>query len=224
MTTHCYVPLLGKRIRVTQLTSSGAVGTHYIATAGFISINLSAEIEDGTEIIQRNAAGQLCVNEKRNNSFKRFNVEMEFCDVNPSLLSFVTHAQEYEDYAGEVAGFTIPEGEITGAFSLELWAGLSGALDDENASAYFLLPYVKKGQLGDLTVDGENAITFSLAGAFTQGGNAWGVGPYDVLMNGDSPSVAAPLPTAIDPFDHLLVVDTAVTFPAAACAPSLVAA
>lgn len=226
MTTHRFVPLLGKRLRATQLSDSGALlpGGSFIATDGFITVNLTSEVEDGTEIIQRNAAGQLCVNEKMNNSFKRFNFEAEFCGVNPSLLSYVTNAVEYEDYAGDIAGFTVPEGEITGAFALELWTGLSGALTDDQASGYFLLPFIKKGQLGDITIDGENAITFSVTGAATSGGNSWGRGPYDVVINDDSPGVPDVLPTALDPFDHLLLIDTAVAAPPSSSEPTLVGA
>lgn len=220
MSTHFFAPLLGKRIRATQLTDSGVLGTSYIATDGFITVNLSSEIEEGTEILQRNAFGALCVNEKQPNSFKRFNLEIEFCGVNPSLLSYVTNAEEYSDWAGNVAGITVPEGEITGAFGLELWTGLSGSLSDANANGYFLLPFVQKGQLGDITIDGENAITFSLAGAYTRGGNSWGVGPYDVVMNDDSPTPTADvLPTALDAFDHLLIMNTAVPAPAASQQP-----
>lgn len=224
MATHKFAPLLGKRLRATQMTDGGEVGENFIVTDGFITITMSAEIEDGTEIITRNAYGQLCINERMNPSFKRLNLEVEFCGVNPSLLSYVSNAVEYEDYAGDVAGFTLPEGEITGAFALELWTGLSGALNDPNANGYMLLPYIGKGSLGDITIDGENAVTFSLTGAATRGGHQWGVGPYDVLINGDSPGVAAPLPTALDPYDHFLLIDTAVPAPIVNEQPTVVPA
>jgi hypothetical protein len=219
-TTHCFVPILGRRIRVTQLTDGGDIGTTQITTDGFVTLTLSAQIEAGTEILQRNAAGILCVNELLAPNFKRFNVEIDFCGVNPSLVSYVANASEYADYAGDVAGFTIREGIITGAFGLELWTGVGGALFDETANGYFLLPYVHRGNLGDIKVDGENAATFQLTGAYTVGGNNWGVGPYAVVINDDSPGVPDVLPTAIDPFDHLLMIDTAVAPPASACAPA----
>lgn len=216
MGQHTFVPVLGKRIRVTQLTGGGAVGTgaQTISTDGFITVNLTSETEDGTEILVRNASGALCVNEKRPNSFKRFNVEMEFCGVNPQLLTMTTNAEPYEDAAGDLAGFTVPEGEIMKQFALELWSGLSGYISDdaaEEASGYFLLPFIAGGTLGDITVDGENAITFSLKGAYTKGGNSWGKGPFNVVASVGG--TAAKLPTAVDPFDHLLVMDTAVAPP-----------
>lgn len=225
MTTHCFIPLLGKRLRVTELDSCGAVlpDANQLSTDGFITVNLSSEVEDGAEIIVKKASGALCVNERMASSFKRFNVEIEFCGVNPSLLSMVANATPYQDYAGDDAGFTVSEGELKKWFSLELWTGLSGiacAPGAEEASGYILLPFVVGGVLGDIAIDGENAVTFSLTGAVTKGGNTWGVGPYDVLLDATVPPGApAPLPTPLDPYDHLLLIDTALAPPPEACDP-----
>lgn len=225
MATRTFTPVLGKRLRATELNVGGSVipgptGQH-VVTDGFITVNLTAEVEDGTEIIQRNASGALCVNEKGANSFKYFNVEIEFCGVNPSLVSMVTNAEPYSD-GEDVIGFTVPEGAIEKWFALELWTGLSGAQvrsGEDEASGYMLLPFVVAGTLGDITIDSENAVTFSLSGAVTKGGNNWGVGEYDVVYSGELVE-AGPLPTAIDPFDHLLLIDTGLTPPAAADEPA----
>jgi hypothetical protein len=223
-TTHLYAPILGRRMRATQLKDDGSIGLNKLVTDGYITTTLSATIEDGTEIVQRNAAGQLCVNELGNPSFKRFTVETEFCGVNPSLLSFVSNAKEYEDYANDIAGFTVPEGEITGLYALELWTGLSGSLADTAAGGYMLLPQIHKGNLGDITIDGENAVTFTVTGSYTVGGNQWGVGPagYKVLAN--ATGVPSQLPTALDPLDHFLLIDTAVAAPPSSGQPELVSA
>lgn len=229
MTTHCFTPVLGKRLRATELDTCGAVtpGTsEQVTTDGFITVTLSSEVEEGTEIIQRNAAGQLCVNEKMADSFKRFTVEIEFCGVNPSLLAIVSNAEPYVDYAGDVAGFTVPEGEINKKFALELWTGLSGQAclpgGGDEASGYMLLPFIQAGVLGNIEMDGENAVTFSLTGAYTMGGNSWGFGPYEVLR--DTNATKALLPSPIDSYDHLLLIDTALAPPPVACSPTVVQA
>lgn len=221
MATHCFIPLLGKRLRVTELDSCGAVpvAATQLATDGFVTMTLSSEVEEGTEIIVRKASGALCVNEKQADSFKRFTVEIEFCGVNPSLLALVTNAEEYAD-GEDVIGFTVPEGEILKWFSLELWTGLSGVVcapGTEEASGYILLPFVSAGVLGDIEVTGEDAITFSMTGAATKGGNAWGVGPYNVYLTA---AVPGPLPEALDPFDHLLMIETNMAPPPEACDPA----
>lgn len=219
MSNKVFAPVLGKRIRVTELDQcgnypeSGSEDT-VIVTDGFISVNLSAEVEDGTEIIQRNASGALCVNERLSNSFKRFNVEITFCGVNPELMARVTNAEVYLDYEENSAGFTIGEGDIDKKFALELWTGLSGQAclpGQEEASGYLLLPFVNSGTPGDLTIDGENAVTFSMSGAYTEGGSPWGTGPFEVVAGeGGDPAV---LPTPLDPGDHLLLIDTGVAPP-----------
>lgn len=222
MATRCFTPVLGKRLRAVTLDECGAVPASGTAdsvavTDGFISVTLSAEVEDGTEIITKKADGSLCVNEMTASSFKRFTAEAEFCGVDPGLLSVVTNAEIYENYEAVAAGIVVPEGTINKKFSLELWTGLSGeacAEGDEEASGYMLLPYVQAGVLGDITIDGENAVTFSMTGAYTKGGNAWGVGPFNVLSDGTDP---APLPTALDPLDHLLLIATGIAPPAVAC-------
>src|SRR3546814_7790112 len=64
---------------------------------------------------------------------------MEFCGVDPDLLSVTTNAEPYADYDLENAGFTVAEGTIDKRFSFELWTGLSGRAcepGDEEASGY----------------------------------------------------------------------------------------
>src|SRR3546814_20276438 len=68
-----------------NLPASGADDA-VVATDGFISLTLTSEIEEGTEIITRKADGSLCVNERPSDSFKRFTLEMEFCGVDPDQI------------------------------------------------------------------------------------------------------------------------------------------
>jgi hypothetical protein len=119
-------------------------------------------------------------------SFKRFTVEMQFCGVDPGLISVVTNAQIYADYVDDPIGFTVPEGTIDSRFGLELWTGLSGAACEpgaDTASGYMLLPLLNAGVMSDISIDGENAVTFGMTGAFTRGGNAWGVGGYNGIWD-----------------------------------------
>lgn len=217
-----FTPIFGKRIRVIKLDECGGLpdaddADTVVVTDGFVSVQLSAEVEDGNEVVTKKADGSLCVNERQADSFKRFTVEIEFCGVDPGLLSVVTNAEVYENYATDAAGIVVPEGTISKQFSLELWAGLSGQACEPGvaeASAYLLLPFVASGVLGDITVDGENAVTFSLTGAYTKGGNGWGRGPFNLIKNASAAN--APLPIAIDALDHLLLIETGVAPPASA--------
>ncbi len=223
MATRCFIPILGKRIRVTRLDNcctppEAETPDAVVVTNGFVSITLTAETEAGNEILTRRADGTICVNERTSDSFTRFTVGMEFCGVDPDLVDIMTNAQPYLDYNEDKAGITVGEGAIDGRFALELWTGLSGQECEpgvEAASGYMLLPCVNQGvwEMGDVTGDAE--INFSVSGAFTTGGNGWGVGPFDVML--DDSNDPSPLPTAIDPGDHLLLVETGIAPPPSAC-------
>lgn len=220
--THYYAPVLGKRIRVTPLDACGRVDKtrKAIVTSGFVTISLSTETEDGTEITVKRADGSVCISEKQADTFKYFTAEIEFCGVNPSLLALVSNAKEYKDEAGDIAGFTYSEGKIDKKFALEIWTGLAGqacAEGADEASGYLLLPYVNAGVPGDISIDGENAVSFPMQGAVTKSGNGWGKGPWDVVKT--SAGQAAKLPTALDPKDHLLMMDTALKVPDASEQP-----
>jgi hypothetical protein len=227
MATKCYSPILGKVLRVTELDSCGnvpaaATADSLLVTEGFISVTLSSEVEEGEEIITKTASGALCVNEKLPGNFKRFTVEIQFCQVNPSLLAFMTNAETYADYAADVAGFTVPEGIVDKRFAFELWTGIAGQACPTGSTfygGYLLLPFVNAGILGDIEVTGDDAITFSMTQAYTVGGNAWGIGPYNVIMDDSTPPVPGPLPTALDDLDHLLLIDTTVAPPTSSCTP-----
>lgn len=212
-TTHCFAPVLGKRLRLTELNDAGEIppNARQVTTEGFITATLSAQVQEGTEIIQRNANGSICVNEKMAGSFTRLNITIEFCGVLPAALTMTTVAEPYRDSNNELAGFTLPEGELNEKFAVELWTGISG---DEGSFGYMLLPFCQGGLIGEVSVDGENAINFTLNNAYTKGGNTWGTGPYDVVETGSGPG---PLPTPLDTDDHLLVVDTAVAPPPSEC-------
>jgi hypothetical protein len=198
--------------------ATGPVGTCLsVVSDGFITITLSSETEDGSEITTKNASGAVCISHKSPDSFKRFTVEMELCGVDPDLLSFLTNTRPYKDGA-DVIGVTAYEGTVETKFSLELWTGLAGNAcvpGAEEASGYLLLPCVNAGVLGDIEVTGEDAVTFSMQGAYTVSGNNWGVGPYDVVLDGtDQP---APLPTPLQPDEPLLIIETGVSPPPAEC-------
>lgn len=225
MPTHTYAPLFGRRIRVTQLSGSGSpTGLKFFVTKGFMSVSLSAETEDGAEIIQRNANNELCINEKLSNTFKRLSASVRFCGVNPTLLSWMSNAETYQDYAGDDAGFTLSEGPIEGQFALELFTGLAGSLGDANAGGYALMPYLTKGTLADLEFNGEDAVDFTIENMLSASGNAWGTGPYNVVMNNNATPAPAKLPSALDPLTHFLLMDTAVAAPAETASPTNVPA
>lgn len=221
MATKCYKPIFGKRIRISTMSNCCVPVTGgscaEVVSDGFISLTLSSEIEDGTEVTQKKANGTLDFQMKAPDSFKRYTVEIEFTGVDPGLLSLVANASPYLDYDGDIAGITFYEGPVEAKFGLELWTGLAGIAcptGADEASGYFVLPCLNAGVLGDITVDGENAVSFTMQGAYTVSQHGWGRGLHDVVLNGGTPDI---LPSAILPDEPLLILETGVTPPPAAC-------
>jgi len=228
MSTRCFKPIFGKRIRVSAMNACCQAVTGgdcaESVTDGFISLTLSSETEDGAEVITKKANGAICINTKQPDAFKRFTLEMEFCGVDPDLLGFMTNMTPYEDWNGDIAGATVYEGTVESKFGLELWTGLAGdacPTGVEEASGYVVLACVNAGVLGDITVDGENAVSFTMTGAYTVSGNGWGRGVHPVLLNDGDPDL---LPTPLLPTEPMLIMETGVAPPPSACGCSTVAA
>jgi hypothetical protein len=217
----CYTVVRGRRMRVTRLDECGNVpdapANQHVVTSGFVTVGLTAVIEEGDDIIQKNANGDLVVNDRSRNQFKRWDVAAEFALVDPALLSLMTNARVEEDWNADVVGVRQPEGGTVDSFALEVWTGVPGSdcvPGEPTKYGYLLLPFVVGGPLGDISIE-NGAATFSVA-SFTRGAGGWGVGPYDVVPS-DALNTAAPLDVAMAADEHLLMRLTTIAPPTAAC-------
>jgi hypothetical protein len=185
-----------------------------VVTRGVISVALTAEVEAGETIRDRNWAGELCVVDRSPDQFLFWNVEMTFCDVNPALIALLTGNPVELDSGGDIVGFRTTEGGLTGNVALELWSGINPTNCAPGAAAsygYTLLPCLSGGRMGDFTLENGRA-DLVISGAFTKSGEGWGEGPYDVV--GDP---AGPLETAIQQGEHHLLRRTEVAPPEDEC-------
>jgi hypothetical protein len=210
----------GRALRATRLNGCGApvLGPDsVVATEGFISVALTSNTEAGEAISVTNAAGKVCVNDTPTPKFVNYGVEVQFCGVNPALITLMTGQPARLNAAGDaVVGFAVND-EVNvddSGFALELWSGVPVEECDESGEAtygYMLLPFIKGGTLGDFTVENA-AVNFSMTGAQSKRGSGWGVGPFDVVR--DESNVAGPLNVAVTAGDHLIVEVTTVPPPA----------
>ena len=208
----------GRAMRATRLNGCGnpVLGpTSVVATEGFISVAMTANTEAGEAISITNAAGKVCISDTPIPKFVNYSIEINFCGVDPDLVTLLTGQPVVLDASGEAVGFrqnSKIDVDLVG-FSLELWAGLAGSVCDETGDpeyGYMLLPFVKGGVLGNFTVE-NGAINFTLTGAQTRDGSGWGVGPHDVVK--DDLGADSPLLEPIDDGDHLHVQVTPVAPP-----------
>lgn len=190
--TKCLSFVKGRRIRVTKLDGCGRPvygDDTQVVSKGFISVAFTANTTESDEINVTNAAGEVCVYEAAVTSLVGYGIEIQFCNVDPELFALVTGQPVVIGADGAtVVGFDVDTqiGLENSNFALELWAG--SPTGDACASAgstgsygYLLLPYLTGGILGDFTVE-NGSVTFTLTGANTKEGNAWGTGPYKDIM------------------------------------------
>lgn len=98
-----------------------------IVTDGFISIEITPVYEDGDEFIQKNANGELCINDMSCAVPKRLELVFTFCNVDPDLFSMVTGAPLNVDASGQSTGFQWTESMACVDFAVETWTGVPGA-------------------------------------------------------------------------------------------------
>ena len=211
MATTCLNLVRGTSARITQLDECGDVGTVFAVTDGWIEAAVTAEYEAGDEFIQKNANGDLCVNERSPDALKRLSVNLNFCVEDPDIISLITGA-DLEVDTPDTVGFRRKVGINETTFALELWLKIAGGSCGEGGQCYgyYLLPFLTGGTLGDLTF-GNQVITFSTT-AYTQAGSGWGVGPWNVIGE-----PAAPLDVAIAADQIELLRQTCVAPPVSAC-------
>lgn len=210
----------GRAMRVTALNGCGApvLGPDsVVSTEGFISVGLTANVEAGETISVTNAAGKVCILDQPAPKFTGYTITVSFCGVDPELFRLMTGQPVVMNAAGDTAvGIGVDSSvnlDATG-FAMEMWSGVPVAACDASGSVsygYMLIPFVKGGTLGDLTVE-NGAINFTLSGAASHDGNQWGVGPYNVVRN--ATGVAGPLNKIIPTTRHLHTEVTTVAPPA----------
>lgn len=223
MASQCFALVRGRALRVTKLDGCGSVDLgprSVVVTDGFISVGLTANNEEGETISVTNAAGKICILDEPSPSFTGYGIEVAFCGVDPELFSMMTGQPVVMDADGVLAiGLRVNSGiDVNDSgFAMELWSNVPVAACDPSGGAsygYFLIPFVKGGTLGDVTIE-NGAINFTLTGASSKDGSEWGVGPFDVVR--DVSDLPSPLLTAIDPKDHLNLEVTTVAPPEPTC-------
>jgi hypothetical protein len=158
-----------------------------VTTSGFVNIEMTAENEEGEETIVRTAGGELCISERGADQLKWINVSIEFCLVDPDLLSMINPTwTKLLDHNGNTIGWEESHSySIDTGFALEAWSDVSGFVATDSTAqgswVYYLLPFIVGGTLGDITIE-NGAVSFTITGR-TKKGSQWGKGPYNVMAN-----------------------------------------
>lgn len=227
------VPLArGRRMRLTRLDECGAPDpgpTGTLVTDGFISVGHAPNYLDPEEITQRNANGDLCIDDQGNPQLRWIDLTILMCQVNPDAINIITGNPLVVDdaVAPDTVGFRI-DGSLTGTvnFAMELWSGVPGQECSDTGTrqyGYWLLPYIVQARIGEWNVENA-ALTMTLT-ARTSTGSLWGTGPTAYTVRADAVTgTPEQILTPIGDFQHVHYETVTVAPPAAACAATVLAA
>jgi hypothetical protein len=227
MMVACSAPIKGTHLRLVKVDDCGIPVTGsqslVIVTKGFVKVEMAPQYEKGVEFFERNADGEVCVNQKDRPTLKRMELNVDFCSVDPVAARLVYDARQITASGGPTGsgfavtgtGFAIGEGEPLTRFSMEVWQRVagSGACDPSGLPQYIYnaWPNVGNAEVGKYTVEnGRSTLNFMSETAAAS--TFWSRGP------GTGPSW---LPTgfAVANDEHWLWNVTTTALPTAQCGP-----
>lgn len=156
MSDQCLPQLSACRMRVTLLDSNGVphVGSEamYVSKA-FSEVTFTPVYTDGDEIEDKNACGEVEVNFRLPDSFKRLDMSITLLSADPYLSQLLSGGDVLTD--GDAKGFALPAIGTTPAqiVSVELWCKRinNGALDPDYPYAWWVFPQLQNLRVGDKT-------------------------------------------------------------------------
>lgn len=168
-------------LRFSKITTAGAPDPgveNILVTKSFSRVAASAVYTDGDEIEEKNACGEVEVNFRSADSFKRRDFEIVLMQPNPYIL-------------GKVAGGTVlTSGEAIGAadpaigavdesnvWAIEWWTKRikNGALDPDFPYARWVAPYAQNIRVGDKEFTNGTVLP-TISGQLVENAN-WADGP-----------------------------------------------
>jgi hypothetical protein len=190
-----------------------------IVSQGFVQVQMDPQYNDGVEFMELTADGSPCVNQMDDPVLKRFQLTMDFCEVNQTAIAYMMSARELA-ISTTGYGFAAMQGLMSNHFSLEVWQRVAGTSQCDPVTGlqrwiYNAWPNVGMGKIGQYTI--ANARTsVQIIGQTRAAGvvstTGWGAGPG----NG---TTWLPGSNVVSSLDHWLWTVTTVQPPAAGCNP-----
>jgi len=170
----------GVRLRITPLQEDGTkVPTgHVLVTEGFISQTITPEYEDGEEIAEKSANGQVCISWKAPDTLKRVTVGLSVCSPDPEVAVLLAGGDLLWSTPGdEIIGYSAPAvgGALGAPCALEIWSYANSGGKPAAGLPYWrwIIPYAK------LRFDGDREFT---NGALANEFSGYGVGNAALVL------------------------------------------
>lgn len=179
----CGQPIQAVRTRIVKVDECGVpqLGAgNVIISKGFISIDPTPQYEDGDQFRQKNAAGELCVNETRPSQMTGVELASLWCEVNPDGIVLLTGQRLLASGGGSPTGSGVAFSEdlLEARASIEVWQPVSGGAcqDGDQLYFYWAFPNVGNPRIQGWTMN--NGMTQWGINLLTEGASAeWGTGP-----------------------------------------------
>lgn len=166
----------GAAIRVTRLAADGSLASGaqaaYVMTTAFTRLSFTPEFEEGEDITEKGANGEVCVAFKTNDTLKRITLEVAICDPDPEFTELLAGGTLFTDGGSDVVGYAAPQSGVDSnpnGSAVEVWSkAISGGRQaSTNPYWHWVFPYVQLRPTGERVI--ENGL---LANTFS----GWGVG------------------------------------------------
>lgn len=164
MSEVCLPQLQACRLRVTLLDSNGVphVGADsMVVSKSFTEIATTAVYTDGDETEDKNACGEVEVNFRAADTFKRLDMSITLLVPDPYLVHLLTGGSVLTD--GDAIGFAYPEiGPATDQIvSVEAWVKRinNGKIDADYPYAWWAFPQMQNLRIGDKTLANGTQLT-----------------------------------------------------------------
>lgn len=181
----------GRAVRITRLDDCGLPvygPCSSIVTHGFITATFGREMITGDTYEQKNAYGELCINEKDPDLLKWANIGLELCEIDPGIMDIIAGANPVTSGANTI-GATFGSDPPVGGFAFEVWTkalGPDACAGGTPKYGYWAAPFVKNGAIDGDVVIGNQALSVKFKGNGFAAVAGWGLTPY-----GDNPLLAA---------------------------------
>lgn len=203
-------------VRVTKVDQCGApiAGENAFVTECVASLAMNVNIDTPDDVIYRAANGTLCGVKRGCPTLLGYDIEFNFFQVSPQLVDVLTGQPVVLDNLAEPVGWDNCSIPCNSGVAFEFWTELLGQNCTETGAQkylYGLLPWTTNMYLSDLEV-GSEQVTFQAVGS-TRAGGQWGLGPYNVVLNGAAPGTPGKLLTPLGDTCHRRMQITTVAPP-----------
>lgn len=179
----CLPQIQACRMRIADLAANGAPlagADNLLISSALVKVTITPVYIEGTDIVDKNGCGEMCVNYRGKPSFRRGDVTFEVCTHDPYVNAKLSSGDTLVD--GDAVGAAAPPiGVIEGdGVSVELWrlrVNDDGDVDPDFPYAWWALPKLNNLKPGPIEhSDGNPHPTFT--GEAVQNAN-WVDGPLN---------------------------------------------